>query len=203
MPGPPHLLLPLNGNGVVTLWMHRREGVKEGVEWCFPDGGEDCERSSYGVVELSTKVVSSRLQGLLRLLSGEWSYLGPWPVLAFHQFSRFGLIRPAFTLLNHWVNGLTPPLSEEVRAKALLRMSRGRVWSCLNRDREWPRGVFHFEDIPAALIPLAVSLCKQVQRNMERSTIISGGHILKPGLLEWEVSRGFGRVVGFVDQPVQ
>ena len=74
------------------------------------------------------------------------------------------------------------------RARLLISDEKRGVRSLLNVNREWPKGVWNLQHVPAWIIPAFIIRYRQLVSN-EALKLISGGHLLAVGEWVWTVPK--------------
>ena len=99
--------------------------------------------------------------------------------------ARQGRITLAQNLLSSHILDVIPDAPLEARALNLLNDEKRKIRRLLNRNREWPQGIWNLQDTPAWIIPAFIRRFRKVV-NSRSVSIISGGHLLASGNWMWD-----------------
>lgn len=122
------------------------------------------------------------------LISVDGASRGPIIPRAICTAARQGRIALASTLCNQYLNGVTIIPELQARARLLVSDEKRRVRALLNANREWPKGVWNLQDVPAWIIPTFIIRYRQLVSS-EAMKLISGGHLLSVGEWVWKVPK--------------
>ena len=101
--------------------------------------------------------------------------------------ARQGRITLAQNLLSAHILDVRPDAPLEARALNLLNDEKRKIRRLLNRNREWPQGIWNLQDTPAWIIPAFIRRFRKLV-NSRSVSIISGGHLLASGNWMWHYS---------------
>ena len=99
--------------------------------------------------------------------------------------ARQGRITLAQNLLSAHILDVRPDAPLEARALNLLNDEKRKIRRLLNRNREWPQGIWNLQDTPAWIIPAFIRRFRKMV-NSRSVSIISGGHLLASGNWMWD-----------------
>ena len=169
---------PLDVRGII---LHVYDNNRE-YRWVAPL--EFKSKIEYDNLELSFR----QKKKIADLISVDGASRGPVIPRAICTAARQGRIALASTLCNFYLRGhvITPELL--ARARLLISDEKRRVRSLLNVNREWPKGVWNLQDVPAWIIPAFIIRYRQLVSN-EALKLISGGHLLAVGEWVWKVPK--------------
>ncbi|MDP6379508.1 MAG: hypothetical protein QF885_07655 [Candidatus Thalassarchaeaceae archaeon] len=119
---------------------------------------------------------------------------GAWCARGFVAAASQGSVGFANGLLDAWLAGRWS-VTQEARARAVIRSFSKRLRNGLLAERVAKRGVLNLSDLPAGIVPYIVR-----QRNCLRKrrewVVISGGDRLSPGFWKWYFDEdGIGEVI--------
>ena len=169
---------PLDVRGII---LHVYDNNRE-YRWVAPL--EFKSKIEYDNLELSFR----QKKKIADLISVDGASRGPVIPRAICTAARQGRIALASTLCNLYLRGhvIMPELL--ARARLLISDEKRRVRSLLNVNREWPKGVWNLQDVPAWIIPAFIIRYRQLVSN-EALKLISGGHLLAVGEWVWKVPK--------------
>lgn len=175
---PAPLPCPLEPQGLTAAWLARRRGLP--FTWHAPWLTPAPRVSPHDLLAV-------RLGQRARLL--RWSRHGEAlrpPLLpgAIAASILHGQVDLAWQLLDAWVAGSVPDERLIARGRTLSRWHQRSLRRWLQSDRPWPAARFAAPDLPAALVPAALELRRQLGLPRPR-LLISGGHQLAPGPWTW------------------